>query len=37
VEQKNWTHVRKLVGYHRLGGGLQYRLLKDLYRVWRRK
>jgi len=34
VEQKNWTHVRKLVGYHRLSGGLQYRLLKDLYRVW---
>jgi hypothetical protein len=26
--------VRKLVGYHRLSGGLQYRLLKDLYRVW---
>jgi len=37
VERKNWTRVRKLVGYHRLGGGLQYRLLKDLYRVWRRK
>jgi hypothetical protein len=34
VEQKNWTHVRKLVGYHRLSGELQYRLLKDLYRVW---
>jgi hypothetical protein len=34
VEQKNWTHVRKLVGYHRLSGELQHRLLKDLYRVW---
>jgi hypothetical protein len=34
VEQKNWTHVRKLVGYHRLSGERQYRLLKDLYRVW---
>jgi hypothetical protein len=34
VEQKNWTHVRKLVGYHRLSGPLQGRLLKDLYRVW---
>jgi len=30
VEQKNWTHVRKLVGYRRLSGQLQYRLLKDL-------
>lgn len=34
VEQKNWTHVRKLVGYHRLHGELQRRLLQDLYRVW---
>jgi len=34
VEQKNWTHVRKLVGYQRLSGALQGRLLKDLYRVW---
>jgi hypothetical protein len=34
VEQKNWTHVRKLVGYHRLSGELPYRLLKDLYRLW---
>ena len=34
VEQNNWTHVRKLVGYHRLSGELQHRLLKDLYRVW---
>jgi hypothetical protein len=34
VEQNNWTHVRKQVGYHRLSGGLQYRLLKDLYGGW---
>jgi hypothetical protein len=34
VEQKNWTHVRKLVGYHRLNGELQRRLLQDLYRIW---
>jgi hypothetical protein len=34
VEQKNWTHVRKLVGYHRLSGGLPHRRLKGLYRVW---
>lgn len=38
MEQDDWTHVRKLVGYHRLSGELQYRLLKDLCRVsslWR--
>ena len=34
IEQKNWTHVRKLVGYHRLSGELQCRLLDDLYRLW---
>ncbi|MGH9786793.1 MAG: integrase catalytic domain-containing protein [Terriglobia bacterium] len=34
IEQKNWTHVRKLVGYHRLSGELQCRLLEELYRVW---
>ncbi len=34
VEQKNWTHVRKLVGYHRLSGELQRRLLEELYRLW---
>ena len=33
LEQKNWTHVPKLVGYHRLSRGLQHRLLKDPYRV----
>jgi len=34
VEQKNWTHVRKLVGYHRLDGELQARALTGLYRAW---
>jgi hypothetical protein len=34
VEQKNWTHVRKLVGYHRLSGELECRLLQELYRLW---
>jgi hypothetical protein len=34
VEQKNWTHVRKLVGYHRLTGEWECRLLQDLYRLW---
>ena len=34
VEQKNWTHVRKLVGYHRLTGEHQARVLAGLYRVW---
>jgi hypothetical protein len=34
VEQKNWTHVRKLVGYHRLTGELECRLLQNLYRLW---
>jgi hypothetical protein len=31
VEQKNWTHVRQLVGYGRLGELLQAELLNDLY------
>ncbi|PZP56964.1 MAG: hypothetical protein DI604_35145 [Delftia acidovorans] len=34
VEQKNWTHVRKLVGYHRMSGAQQQRLLNELYRLW---
>lgn len=34
VEQKNWTHVRKLVGYHRMSGAHQQRLLNELYRLW---
>jgi len=31
VEQKNWTHVRQLVGYGRLGDPSQAELLNDLY------
>lgn len=31
VEQKNWTHVRQLVGYSRLGNASQAPLLDDLY------
>jgi len=32
VEQKNWTHVRKIVGYHRYDTPEQVNLLNDLYR-----
>jgi hypothetical protein len=32
VEQKNWTHVRQLVGYGRLEGAHVAELLDDLYR-----
>ena len=32
VEQKNWTHVRKVVGYHRYDTQTQVNLLNDLYR-----
>lgn len=36
IEQKNWTHVRKLVGYTRLDKDYQLRVLNDLYRKeWR--
>src|SRR6185369_16560935 len=31
VEQKNWTHVRQLVGYERLADPAQAELLNDLY------
>ena len=31
VEQKNWTHVRQLVGYDRLGNPAQAELLNTLY------
>ena len=35
VEQKNWTHVRQLVGYGRLGEPIQAELLNELYvREW---
>jgi hypothetical protein len=35
VEQKNFTHVRKLVGYHRLEGHRQQELLQRLYLLFR--
>lgn len=36
VEQKNWTHVRKLIGYHRYDTKRQVDLINDLYRnEWR--
>lgn len=31
VEQKNWTHVRQLVGYGRLGNPAQAEILNELY------
>ncbi len=35
VEQKNWTHVRQLVGYGRLDHPVQVERLNDLYaREW---
>jgi len=34
VEQKNWTHVRKLVGYRRLDQVGEGELLRQLYRAW---
>lgn len=32
VEQKNWTHVKKFVGYHRYDTEAELGVLKDLYR-----
>jgi hypothetical protein len=32
IEQKNWTHVRKLFGYRRLETEKQLQLMNDLYR-----
>jgi hypothetical protein len=34
VEQKNWTHVRKLVGYRRYDTSREQELLRELYRRW---
>lgn len=34
VEQKNWTHVRQLLGYQRLEQPELIPLLNDLYRTW---
>ena len=35
VEQKNWTHVRKVVGYRRLDTTVELRLLNEIYGVLR--
>ena len=34
VEQKNWTHVRQLLGYQRLERPELVPLINDLYRTW---
>jgi len=34
VEQKNWTHVRQLLGYERLERPELIPLINDLYRTW---
>ena len=34
VEQKNWTHVRQLLGYQRLEQPELIALINDLYRTW---
>ena len=36
VEQKNWTHVRQLLGYQRLDHPELIPLINDLYRTWAR-
>jgi hypothetical protein len=35
VEQKNWTHVRKVVGYRRFDTTSELRLLNEIYQVMR--
>jgi hypothetical protein len=34
VEQKNWTHVRQLLGYERLEGAVLVNAIDELYRIW---
>ena len=34
VEQKNWTHVRQLLGYDRLEGAEAVALVNELYGTW---
>lgn len=34
VEQKNWTHVRQLLGYERMEGAELVALMNELYRTW---
>ena len=36
VEQKNWTHVRQLLGYERMGRMELVEPINDLYRLWGR-
>jgi hypothetical protein len=36
VEQKNWTHVRQLLGYSRIEGPEAVALINELYRTWGR-
>jgi hypothetical protein len=36
VEQKNWTHVRQLLGYERMEGPELVRLINELYETWGR-
>jgi hypothetical protein len=35
IEQKNWTHVRKIVGYRRFDSTSELRLLNEIYAVLR--
>jgi len=35
IEQKNWTHVRKLLGYLRYDTLTELGIINDLYRDWR--
>lgn len=35
VEQKNWSVVRRLIGYDRLEGDEQFALLQSIYQDWR--
>jgi hypothetical protein len=34
VEQKNWTHVRQLLGYDRMEGAELVPVTNELYRIW---
>ena len=34
VEQKNWTHVRSLLGYDRLENPAMVKVINELYEVW---
>jgi hypothetical protein len=34
VEQRNWTHVRQLLGYDRLQGAELVMAIDELYRIW---